>query len=280
MANYYTLSISSNYWKPGTNFLKEILEISSKIKNDDFIVISEKAISVALGNIVDEKEIKPSRLARTLSGPWMRWGWGYFLGILCKFGPRLLQRLRNYPKQSGSQHKQLALERAGLIQALMFGSEGGIDGSNLPYAYVSMPLNNCQKIAEQIQLAIEDQFKKRINVLIVDSDKTYSYRNFHFTPRPKPLKGIHSFGGIVAYLLGRILKLRRRPTPLAATGDIVLEEALKISNVSDHARGPGSGETVWDMASRFNVKVNAVSWDMLSAVKHKPVILVRKKKNK
>ena len=117
-------------------------------------------------------------------------------------------------------------------------------------------------------------------MLIVDSDNTYSYRNFHFTPRPKPLKGIHSFGGIVAYLLGRILKLRRRPTPLAATGDIVLEEALKISNVSDHARGPGSGATVWDMASRFNVKVNAVSWDMLSAVKHKPVILVRKKKNK
>ena len=56
------------------------------------------------------------------------------------FWARLLVRLRNYPLESGSRHKQLALEQAGVLQALMFGSEGGIDGSNLPYAYVSLPL--------------------------------------------------------------------------------------------------------------------------------------------
>jgi F420-0:gamma-glutamyl ligase-like protein len=139
-------------------------------------------------------------------------------------------------------------------------------------------LNNPYGLAEEIHQQIWRKLKKKVYVIIVDTDKTYSFRNFHFTPRPKPMKGIHSFGGVAAYLIGRMFKLRKRSTPLAvAGGKLQAEEALKIASIADRARGPGSGATVWDMAARFNVAVTGMSWVMLSQMKHKPVVVVRKK---
>jgi F420-0:gamma-glutamyl ligase-like protein len=53
-------------------------------------------------------------------------------------------------------------------------------------------------------------------------------------------------------------------------------EALTVTNIADRARGGGSGATVWDMAARFGVAVEDVSWVMLDGVVHKPVVLVRR----
>jgi F420-0:gamma-glutamyl ligase-like protein len=115
--------------------------------------------------------------------------------------------------------------------------------------------------------------------MIVDTDKTYSFGNFHFTPRPKPIEGIHSFGGVFAYLIGRIFRLRRRATPIAVAGcRLSAEEALRIANVANRARGHGAGRTVWDMAERFGVGLDGVSWEMLETVKHKPIVIVRRKR--
>jgi F420-0:gamma-glutamyl ligase-like protein len=76
-----------------------------------------------------------------------------------------------------------------------------------------------------------------------------------------------------------MFKFKKRPTPLAVSGfRLQAEEALKISNIADRARGPGSGATVWDMAARFNVAVTGVSWEMLSKIRHKPIVIVRKNK--
>jgi F420-0:gamma-glutamyl ligase-like protein len=207
----------------------------------------------------------------------MRVVWGYFLGIVCHFGQRLLRRLREYPLEAGSRHKQTALKHAGLLQALMFGSEGGIDGSNLPYSYVSLPLNNAYALAEEIRQRTWLALRKKVTVIIVDTDKTYSFRNFHFTPRPKPMKGIQSHGGACSYIIGRFLRLKKRSTPLAVAGcSLQAGEALKIAHIADRARGPGSGATVWDMAARFKVEITDVSWDMLAKLKHKPIVIVRK----
>jgi F420-0:gamma-glutamyl ligase-like protein len=119
--------------------------------------------------------------------------------------------------------------------------------------------------------------RKKVIVIIVDTDKTYSFRNLHFTPRPKPMKGIHSHGGICSYIIGKFFKLKKRPTPLAIAGcSLQAEEALKIARIADRARGPGSGATVWDMASRFKVGLTGVSWDMLAKITHKPIVIVRK----
>jgi F420-0:gamma-glutamyl ligase-like protein len=279
MTKYYALAVATKYWKPSENYLSIIIgALEKRVVDGDFVVVSEKALSTALGKIVDESHISPSFNARLISRLWMRLVWGYFLGELCHFGKRLIRRLREYPLETGSRHKQVALQQAGLLQALMWGSEGGVDGSNLPFSYVSLPLNNPYGLAEEIHRQIWRKLKKKVYVIIVDTDKTYSFRNFHFTPRPKPMKGTHSFGGVAAYVIGRMFKLKRRSTPLAvAGGKLQAEEALKIANIADRARGPGSGATVWDMAARFNVAVTGMSWGMLSQITHKPVVVVRKK---
>ena len=160
----------------------------------------------------------------------------------------------------------------------MFGSEGGIDGSNLPYSYVSLPLSNASELANDIRQQIWLRLRKKVTIIIADTDKTYAFRNFHFTPRPRPMKGIRSLGGVVAYVVGRMFKLKKRPTPLAVAGrELHVEEALKIANIADKARGAGSGATVWDMAARFGVGFTSVSWEMLAKLKHKPIVIVRKK---
>jgi F420-0:gamma-glutamyl ligase-like protein len=278
MVKYYALAVTTKYWKPKADYLSGIIRaLTGRVDNGDFVVISEKAVSTALGNMADESHIRPSLNAQLIAKLWMRLVWGYVLGVPCRFGRRLLQRLRAYPVDAGSRHKQFALQQAGLLQALMWGSEGGIDGSNLPFSYVSLPLNDPWEMAEAIQQQIWLKLKKKVVVIIVDTDKTYSFRNFHFTPHPKPMKGIYSLGGVTAYLIGRMFKFRKRPTPLAvAGGGLQAKEALKIANIADRARGPGSGATVWDMAARFNASATGISWEMLSKVKHKPIVVVRK----
>jgi F420-0:gamma-glutamyl ligase-like protein len=278
MVKYKALAVTTKYWRPRENYLEEILEgVGGKISNGDFVVVSEKAISTAIGNIVNENTIKPSLCAELIANYWMQIVWGYILGPLCHFRERLLQYLREYPVEMGRRHKHVALQQAGLLQALMFGSEGGIDGSNLAYAYVSLPLSNADEIAEKIRDRIRLRLGKKVVVMIVDTDKTYSLRNLHFTPRPKPMKGIHSFGGAITYVIARMFKFKKRPTPITVTDcRISVGEALKIANIANHVRGFGSGKTVWEMTEKFKVGLTGVSWEMLETVKHKPIVIVRK----
>jgi F420-0:gamma-glutamyl ligase-like protein len=280
MTGLRVLALTTKYWKPREDYLKEIVSaVKGKVVDDDFVVVSEKAISTALNNVVDESKVKPGLGAKFIASFWMRTGWGYFYGPLCRLRQKLLLQLRCYPLEVGSRHKQVALQHAGLLQALMFGSEGGIDGSNLPYSYVSLPLNMADAIAEKIRLQIWTASRKRVFVMVADTDKTYSFRNFHFTPRSNPVGGIHSFGGFAAYVVGRMLNFERRATPLAVAGcSISAEAALRVAEVANRARGFGAGRTVWDMAEMFNVPLSDVSWEMLETVRHKPIVIVRKKR--
>jgi len=277
---YKALAVATCYWMPKTDFVEKIVEaVRGKVADGDFVVVSEKAISTALGNIVDESVVKPSLSAKLICKFWMRIVWGYFLGYLCHLRWRLLCHLREYPLDEGCRHKQVALQYAGFLQALMFGSEGGIDGSNLAYSYVSLPLSDADKIAQQIRKQIMLKLHRNVCVMITDTDKTYSFRNFHFTPRPKPFRGIHSFGGFLTYVAGRMLKLRRRATPIAVAGcKLDAENALEIAEIANRARGHGAGRTVWEMAEKFKVKLADVSWEMLETVKHKPIVIVRNKR--
>jgi F420-0:gamma-glutamyl ligase-like protein len=280
MKHYKTLAIITKYWKPGENYIEEIIRaIEGKTLDEDFVVVSEKAISTASSYIVNEDTVEPSLSAKLIAKCWMRISWGYFLGSLCHFRKRLLLHLREYPLEMGSRHKQVVLRHAGFLQALMFGSEGGIDGSNLAYSYVSLPLKNANRIAQEIRKETWLKLKRRVFVMITDTDKTYSFRNFHFTPHPEPIGGIHSFGGIITYVIGRMFKLKRNATPIALAGSqISVEKALDIAETANRARGFGAGRTVWDMAARFGVKLNGVSWEMLDTVKHKPIVIVRSKR--
>jgi len=275
---YKSVALETSYWRPGTDYLKKIADsVKGTIQNGDFVTISEKAISTACGNILDENNTHPRSLARFIAKYWMRYFWGYLLGEACHLRKKTIPRLRSYPIREGSAHKQVALEHAGFWQALMHGSEGGIDGSNLPYSYVSLPLKNAQQIARKVREHLKTEFDTDVNVMILDTDKTYSFRNFHFTPRPKPIEGIQSFDGFVAYLIGRFLRLKRRATPIALVGSkISVEEALEIAELANRARGFGAGRNVWDMAEAFNVSLTSVTWDMLDRVEHKPIVIMRR----
>jgi F420-0:gamma-glutamyl ligase-like protein len=279
---YQAVAIATHYWKPGEDYLQAIVNsVRGKINDGDLVTISEKAVSTALGNLLDESVIRPSLLARFLAKYWMRLAWGYVLGQLCHLRKKTIRRFRAYPISEGSAHKQVTLRHAGFLQALMHGSEGAIDGSNLPYSYVSLPLENAQAVAQQIQEHIKAELGKEVTVMIVDTDKTYSLRNFHFTPRPKPIREIHSCGGAFAYIIGRFFKLKRRATPVAIVGSkLSVEEALKIAEISNKARGFGAGRTVWDMAEAFDVALTGVTWEMLSKIKHKPVVILRRRRTR
>jgi F420-0:gamma-glutamyl ligase-like protein len=275
--HYKARAISTPYWKPGDDYVTNVIQAAkNRLKNGDIIVVSEKAISTASGNIVDESKVKPQRTANFLARYWMRIMWGDVLGPLCHLRKETIQRLRNYPTKEGAQHKQVALQHAGLLQAFMYGSEGGIDGSNLPYAYVSLTLRDAQEIAQKVRTAIKETLNKNVTVLIVDTDKTYSWGSFNFTPRSTSTKGIHANYGVLAYVAGQSLKLPKHATPIAVTDKkLSTHEALKIATIANRTRGSGAGRTVWDMAERFGVSLTQTTWEMLTKVEHKPIVIIR-----
>jgi len=274
---YKCFALKTGYWRPGTDYVQKVIDsVEGKIENGDFVTISEKAISTASDNVLDESKVRPTKLAYFIAKYWMRCIWGYFLGVLCRLRKKTIMRLRSYPVEEGGAHKQVALKNAGFWQALMYGSEGGIDGSNLPYSYVSLPLQNASRIAERIRERLARELGTDVSVMILDTDKTYSFRNFHFTPRPWPMEGIHSCNGLLAYLTGRFLKLKRRATPIALVGGkISVEEALEVAELANRARGFGAGRNVWDMVEAFGVSLTDVTWEMLDRVEHKPIVIVR-----
>jgi len=276
LSKYETVPVTTPYWKPGEDHLQRITDsIRHKVEDGDIVTVSEKAISTALGNLVDEGNVKASLLACFLAKYWVRYVWGYVLGPLCHLRKRTIYYLRAYPVKEGSVHKQVAIRCAGFLQALMHGSEGGIDGSNLPYSYVSLPLKSAYQIAQEIRDHIKSELKKDVTVIIVDTDKTYSTKGFHFTPRPRPIQGIHSFGGFFAYVFGRFFRMRQRATPIAVAGTkMEVAETLEIADIANRSRGFGAGRTVWDMAAKFGVPLTGVSWEMLERVEHKPIVIV------
>jgi F420-0:gamma-glutamyl ligase-like protein len=276
---YKAVAVKSRYWKPGDDYIKQLIQaIKTIVADGDFVTVSEKAVSTAIGNIIDESKIKSGSLARFIAKYCMPLAWPYILGPICHLRQKTIDNLRSYPHEEGSRHKQLALEQGGFLQALMHGSEAGIDGSNLPQSYVSLPLENAQEIAQELRDRIETELGKSVTVVIVDTDKTYSWKGFHFTPRPKPIKGIHSLGGALAYVAGRSLKLKKRATPLAVAGtQITTDDAIEIAKIANRTRGIGAGRTVWDMTKTFNVDLTDVTWKMLDSVKHRPIVIIRPK---
>lgn len=246
------------------------------VENGDILVISEKAVSTATGNILDESFFKPSLTARFLARFWMRVVWGYFLAPLCRLKPETMARLRDYPLEEGARHKEAALRVSGLLQALKAFSEGGLDVVNLPYSYAALPLRGASKIAECIRDRILRETGKKVVVVISDSDKTFSVGPIHLCSRPKPMKGLIGLG-LLAYLIGASLGLKARATPVAASGWTgSMDELLNVCEVADRARGYGAGRNIWEAAERFSVGLTSISWELLDSIAHYPVVLIRR----
>ncbi|MEM2927190.1 MAG: coenzyme F420-0:L-glutamate ligase [Candidatus Bathyarchaeia archaeon] len=277
-------ALQTPLWLPGSDYESIILEaVRPWLRDGDFIVLSQKALSVALGNIIDESEYKPSLMAKFLARFWMRIGWGYFLGYLCHLKPRTISRLRKYPIEEGSHHKEAILRHGGFggfLHALRHASEGGIDIVNLPYAYAALPLMNAPKIAEGLRNRILRETGKHATIIISDTDRTFHWRGLYFTTVRNPIKGIKPLG-FFAYLIGASLKLKARPTPVAVAfamegSSLSLDELLEICLLAERLRGHGAGRDVWEMAERLKAGgLTKVTWDMLRRIPHYPIVLVR-----
>jgi F420-0:gamma-glutamyl ligase-like protein len=253
-----------------------LASISGFCENGDIAVISEKAVSVAMGLVVDESAFKPSLMAKVLARIWMRIVWGHLLGALCHLRTKTIWRLSRYPIPAGEFHKEITLRYAGFRQSLLHYSEGGIDVTNLPYALAALPLSNSDRVAAKLRTIIKERCGKDVVGMISDTDKTYSRNGIHITPRPHALRGIVSLG-LFALILGRCFRWTQRATPVAVCGgSLNLDDALEVADKADRARGFGAGRTVWDMARAFHVGFMDVTWEMLDRVEHYPIVLVRK----
>jgi F420-0:gamma-glutamyl ligase-like protein len=269
--------IKTRYWRPGTSVTEEILSnIDGRISEGAYLVISEKALAIAYGLIVDESKVKPGIVANIIATIWMRSIWGGPLGRITGLKQKTITNLRNYPLNYGAKHKQLALRKVGLLQALRHYSEGGIDASNLPYSLVSLPLIKPEKIAYKIREEILRRKGFKVNIIIADGDSTFSWKNLHIAPRKVRTPGFIHFGGFFSYILGKLFNLRDRPTPVAYVGEpLNPDRMLWLTKIAHKTAEPGGGRTVWSMSTRFSTGLTDVTYEMLDSVEHTPIIIIQ-----
>jgi len=271
--------VKTSYWKPRKSFLLEVCrKLEGKISHGDVIVFSEKALSVALNNIYDESTVKPRFIHKIMAFLIMNILWGYVLGEIVKLKRETIEWIRKTPISEISAHKALSLKIGGLLQALKPSSEAGVDTSNVPYTYVSLPLTKCS-IVEELRRTLEKCLEKKVSVLIVDSDRAYVHRRLSLAlaSRKTCLKHLRNYG-VLSYILGRTFRdtFYPRATPVMYSGmKIDLRLLLEVAEVADRARGVGAGRTVFEMARRFGVSVGEVTWEMLSSIPHYPIVIVK-----
>ena len=272
-----TITFKTSFWRPRTDYVSEIIRITSPhLKEGDIIAVSEKAVSTESGNIFDEAGVKPGRIARFLAGPWTRKLWAGPLGKMTSLKNQTRLNLINYPVDEGAAHKQTALWYVGLLQSLRHYSEGGIDASNLPYTYVSLPLSKPIEVADNIRETVFQRTGKKVTVMIMDGDTTHSWRNLHLAPRRVSTPGLIHFGGVMSYIIGRLFGFKSRQTPIAVSGDLVNpDRALWYAKLFHRLCGGGAGRTVWSMSSKMETSLTGVTWEMLEAVDHFPITLMR-----
>lgn len=266
----------TRFWRPGTDYLSLITRrIRDRIREGDLLIVSEKPLSTALGHLYDEASINPSLLAQLIAKFWVRTVWGKMLGPFIRMNVKNLERLRNYPITEGARHKDLALRLKGLKAALKPWSEGGLDVTNLPYSYCAAPLPDPKATADEIRRFLKQKLGVDVAVSIIDSDKTYLFRNIGLSSRDSMVPGIINLG-LLSFILGRKFRLKAYATPIVYIGDpLPLKRLLQIALLADKLMGSGAGSTVWDMAETFGTDITQVTWSMLSKIPHYPMAIVR-----
>lgn len=269
------------YWYPGVDVAREIINrYKEYLVEKSIVAISEKAISVALGNIYDESLVKADPISKYFTKIVDSYLWGR---VLCKFFRRseeFFELLRETPLEYLASHKKLSIKYGGLIHFIKPYSEAGIDTTNLPYHYVSLPLKNADKIARDIRVDIVKSINKDIYVLILDSDRTFKFKyisNFAISTRPSYIDGIIDLGGL-GYILGKMFprSFKEYPTPVAYSGEwFGLPRILKLSRIAEKSMGHGLGRTAVEMLRNLGRRsFSEVKWRDMSKIKHYPVLII------
>jgi F420-0:gamma-glutamyl ligase-like protein len=271
------------YWIPGTNVVDEIVKAYGKLLRDgDLIAISEKAICTAKGNIYDESRIvSVDPITKISSYIVNKVLWGKVLSS--KLPSEAVEMIRWVPIRYVASHKKLALKYGGLIQFLKPYSEAGIDATNLPYTYVSLPLRKADREARYIKYKVERKLKIKVNILIVDTDRTFKIKgvdNIAITTRPSTIKGLIDMGGL-GFIIGKIFKnkfFEEYPTPIAYKGEYMnLTDILRATKFADKLMGHGFGRDVMEMLKRVGKgSFEEIKWIDMYRIKHYPAVVIRK----
>lgn len=269
-----------NYWFPGTDVVKEIIDKYGKhIENGDIIVIAEKALSTALGNVYDESIIQADILTKIFTFITVKILWLKLLKFVFRKRDTICI-LASVPLDLISAHKKLSLKYGGLKHFLKPISEAGIDTTNLPYKYVSLPLRN-PAVLRNIKLKIFRELGKYVNILVIDTDKTFKLKFLNrvvFSTRPSFIRGVIDLGAYI-YIGGRIFRkyFTFYPTPVAYNGiNIGLPLILRIAKICDKFMGSGLGRNIIEMLESTGRKgLGDVTWLDMIKVYHYPVLLVK-----
>lgn len=280
--NFIAIALRSSVWRPGTNFKRKIAElVRNVISSGDYVVVSEKALSAALGLLCDESSIKTDVYSKIMTYLTTNVLWGALLSRICKLSSETVLLLRRYPVLEGSRHKKLALRVGGPLQALKPTSEAGIDATNLPKHLVSLPLKEPFKIAHEIRSYLAHELKIDVRVAIVDSDKCYRSKlipRLILTSRRTGLPSSINLG-FLSFFIARAFNNFFSPyaTPLGFSPTTIdVDELLVVSELADRARGFGIGRTVYEVEKRLGIKASEVTWDLLDSFPHYPVVVVKK----
>ncbi|MHC1627207.1 MAG: coenzyme F420-0:L-glutamate ligase [Candidatus Nezhaarchaeales archaeon] len=280
--NYIAIPLKSDLWKPKTDFKRKTVELIKNVaSNGDYVVLSEKALSTALGLLYDESIIPSDFYSKLMTFLITRVLWGKALGKLCKLSHETVELLRRYPINEGSRHKKLALKIGGLLQALKPTSEAGIDTTNVPGHLVSLPLTKPFEIACELREYIAKKLRVNLKVVIVDSDKCYKLKtssNLILACRSTRLPSLINLG-FLSFLIARSLRRFFSPyaTPIGFSPlNLEVNELLIISELADRARGVGAGRTLYEVEKTFGIKATDVTWDLLNSIPHYPVVVVKK----
>lgn len=269
------------YWYPGVDVAREIVvKYKGYLFEKSIVAVSEKAISVALGNIYDENLIKPDPISRYFTKIIDLHLWGRVLHGLFRHSREFIEIIRETPLDYLTSHKKLSIKHGSLIHFMKPYSEAGIDTTNLPYHYVSLPLKKADKIARDLREDIARSINKDVYVLILDSDRTFKPRyvsNLAFSTRPSCVDGIIDLGGL-GYILGRLFprSFVEYPTPIAYSGEwFGLPQILKISRIADMSMGYGLGRTAIEMLKNLGKRsFNEIKWTDMNKIRHYPVLVV------
>jgi|GEM_PF-99107 F420-0:gamma-glutamyl ligase-like protein len=270
------------YWLPGSNISKEIVrKYREYLEDGSIVVLTEKAVSVALGNIYDESIIKPDPISEYLTRIINWYLWRRVFYKFFKYSGNFLQIVEEVPLEYLAMHKKLSIKYGGLLSFIKPYSEAGIDTTNLPYYYVSLPLRKADKIAREIKEEINKLVDKDVYVLLVDSDRTFKPKSFSslaISTRPSYIKGIIDFGGL-GFILGRLFPERftEFPTPVAYEGSwLGLPRILSLARIAEKHLGHGLGITAPAMLKNLGKKnFSEVTWYDMNKIKHFPAIVIK-----
>lgn len=271
------------YWYPGTDVVNEIVnKYGMYIDNGDILVLSEKALAIALGNIYDENVIDADIFTKTATFFTMRILWGNILKFVFK-NPDIVKIIKSSPLNVIAVHKKLGLRYGGFKHFLKPISEAGIDTTNLPYKYVSLPLKNSFGMLNNIRMEVFRRLGKVVNILVIDSDKTFKpkkLRYIAFSTRISSVKGVIDLGAY-AYFVGKVFKkyFTPYPTPVAYVGiDLSLPLILRIAKVCSKYMGSGLGRNFLEMVRNLNVEdFNKIKWIDMVKTYHYPAVLAKLK---